>query len=58
MNNNKMMTTFLYRCEIHGELKVDHMMNESVMFCPKCKKAGKDISIKLLAYSKLDFTIN
>lgn len=51
------MATYLYSCEVHGEMEIDHSINEKLTFCPECKKDGKKKKIKRLIAGNTSFEL-
>jgi hypothetical protein len=42
------MSTFLYKCPVHGEFEVEHSIKEKLEECPLCKEKGKDPPEKIV----------
>jgi hypothetical protein len=36
------MSTYLYKCPLHGEFEIEHSIKEKLCECPKCKQEGID----------------
>jgi predicted nucleic acid-binding Zn ribbon protein len=52
------MPVYLYECENHKEIELEHSMKESIELCPLCKKDNKEIKLKRLIAGGTNFVLN